>query len=361
MRVVIVGASGNIGTSVTEALAAEPAVTSVLGLARRVPEWSPEKTEWAAVDIGGDIRRDTGADPATEQLTAHFRGADAVVHLGWLFQPTHDELITWRNNVLGGIRVFEAAAAANVPALLYSSSVGAYSPGPKDRAVGEDWPTDGWPTAAYTREKAYLERVLDRVEREHPDMRVVRMRPGFVFKQEAATEQRRLFAGPLVPQQLVRPELIPLLPSIPGLRFQAVHSLDVADAFRRAVLQPVRGAFNIAADPVVDADELGRMLKARPVPVPAPAVRAVVAAAWRLHLVPASPQLFEAVLHLPIMDTRRAREELGWQPRHSADEALSEFFEGLRDVSGMNTPPLSPETSGPARSHEFGTGIGSTP
>jgi hypothetical protein len=27
-----------------------------------------------------------------------FRGADAVADLAWRFQPTHDELTTWRNN-----------------------------------------------------------------------------------------------------------------------------------------------------------------------------------------------------------------------------------------------------------------------
>ncbi|WP_219419172.1 NAD-dependent epimerase/dehydratase family protein [Pseudonocardia nigra] len=349
MRVVVLGATGNIGTSLVATLAAEPAVTSLLGLARRLPTWRAEKTEWATCDI------------ARHDLVEHFRGADAVVHLAWLFQPTHDPVLTWNTNVLGGIRVFEAAVAASVPTLVYASSVGAYSPGPKDRPVDETWPTDGWPTAGYTREKAYLERVLDTVERDHAHMRVVRLRPGFIFKQAAATEQRRLFAGPLLPHHLARPGLIPVLPDVPGLRFQALHSFDAADAFRLALLHPVRGAFNLAADPVVDVAELSRLLRATRVPLPASAVRAALSAAWRLHLVPASPQLFDAVLRLPIMDTERAREELGWQPRHSALDAISEFLEGLHTASGMHTPPLSPGTSGPARTHEFRTGIGKKP
>ena len=82
-----------------------------------------------------------------------------------------------------------------MPALVYASSVGAYSPGPKDRAVDEGWPTHGWPGASYTREKAYLERVLDAFEARHPGVRVVRMRPGFIFKRESAHEQRRIFGG----------------------------------------------------------------------------------------------------------------------------------------------------------------------
>ncbi|MGV9627942.1 NAD-dependent epimerase/dehydratase family protein, partial [Streptomyces sp. NPDC003487] len=184
-RVVVTGATGNVGTSVVRLLSQDPQVGSVLGLARRVPQWAPPKTEWEAVDLASE----------RAGLAERFAGADAVVHLAWAFQPTHDPATTWRTNVLGSIKVFEAVAAAGVPALVHASSVGAYSPGPKDHAVDESWPTHGWPDAAYCREKAYLERALDTFEREHPETRVVRMRPAFLFKRESASEQRRIFGG----------------------------------------------------------------------------------------------------------------------------------------------------------------------
>jgi UDP-glucose 4-epimerase len=349
MRVVVVGGTGNVGTSVIRALGEDPKVTSVLGLARRLPGLTAPKTEWASADITRD------------DLVDHFRDAAAVVHLAWLFQPTHNPELTWRVNVGGGIRVIEAAIAARVSAFVYASSVGAYSPGPDDRPVAEDWPTHGWPKAGYTREKAYLERVLDAVEARNPDMRVVRMRPAFIFQRAAATEQRRLFAGPLLPQMLVRRGLVPVVPDVPGLRFQALHARDVADAFHSAVVRPVRGAFNLAADPVVDAAALGKLLQARPVRLPAPVLRAAVAAAWQMHLVPASPDLLDAVLRLPLMDAGRARSELDWRPRHSALDAVSEFLDGLRAGADMDTPPLARATSGRLRAREFGTGVGSRP
>ncbi len=346
MRVVVLGATGNVGTSVVQSLAAEPEVTSVLGVARRLPAWQVPKTQWVAADV------------ASDDLVAQLRGADVLVHLAWLIQPTHDPDLTWRVNVLGSIRVLRAVAEAGVPALVYASSVGAYSPGPKDRPVDESWPTHGQPTAAYTREKAYLERLLDTFEREHPDRRVVRLRPGFIFKREAASQQRRLGIGPLLPHRLVRPDLIPVLPDLPGLRFQALHSLDVGEAYRLAALRPVRGAFNLAAEPVLDMSRLAGLLDARTIRVPTRGVRAALAAAWHLHLVPASPQLLDAVLQLPIMDVARARDELGWVPRHSSLDAVAEFLDGLREGAGMDTPPLSPRTAGPLRIGEFRTGVG---
>lgn len=166
VRVVVTGASGNVGTSVLEVLQDDPQIPSVVGLCRRAPaEWRPSKVEWVAADVADD------------PLEPVFDGADAVVNLAWLFQPTHDELVTWRNNVLGGIRVFDAVAATGVPALVHASSVGAYAPGPDDVAVDESWPTHALPTAAYGREKSYLERHLDAYEHRHPSVRVVRSGP----------------------------------------------------------------------------------------------------------------------------------------------------------------------------------------
>ena len=346
MRIVVVGATGNVGTSLVRALGATPEVSSILGLARRRPDWSPPKTDWATADITRD------------ELAGLFRGAEAVVHLAWLFQPTHDPVSTWDTNVLGSMRVFDAVVEADVPTLVHASSVGAYSPGPQDRMVDETWPTHGWPTAGYTREKAYLERVLDGFEVRHPDRRVVRLRPGFIFRRESASEQRRLFAGPLLPGRLFRPGRVPFVPDLPGLRFQAAHSVDVAEAYRLAVLRDVRGAFNIAAEPVIDPGVLAELLGTRTVRVPTRAVRWALAVAWQMHLVPAAPYLFDAVLRLPLMDVTRARTELGWTPRYGAVETLEEVLRGMRENAGMPPPPLDPHAGVRVREREVGSGVG---
>jgi hypothetical protein len=85
-----------------------------------------------------------------------------------------------------------------------------------------------------------------------------------------------------------------------------------------------------------------------------------MAAAWHLHLVPASPHLFDAVLRLPVMDVTRARTELGWSARHSSVDALAEFLDGLRQAAGMSTPPLR-SRAGRGRSAELGSGVGQRP
>jgi nucleoside-diphosphate-sugar epimerase len=346
MRVVVVGATGNKGTSLVRSLSADPRVEEIVGLQRRLPAWEVDKVRWVSADI------------TVDDLEPHFAGADVVVHLAWLIQPSRDESVTYRTNVEGSRRVFEMAARAEVPALVYASSVGAYSPGPKDRAVDESWPTDGVRTSFYSRHKAATERELDRLEERHPDIRVVRMRPGLCFKREAGAEIRRLFIGPFLPGSLVRRSLIPVVPKMPRLRFQCVHSDDAAAAYHQAVVRDVHGAFNVAADPVLDPDRLSELLAAREVPVHSGVARALASLTWRLHLQPTEPGWLDMGLSVPIMDTTRARTELGWAPTRTSEEALLDLLEGLREQAGLDTPPLSPETSGPLRVREFLTGVG---
>jgi UDP-glucose 4-epimerase len=347
VRVVVVGGSGNVGTSLLRALADEPGVDSILGLARRIPEAKFPKTEWRQADI------------ARAPLRPHFQGADAVVHLAWLIQPGRDKQRLHEVNVDGSARVFTAAAAAGVRTLVYASSVGAYAPGPKDRRVDESWPTTGIKSSFYSRHKAEVERLLDRFESEHPATRVVRLRPGLIFKREAASGIRRLFAGPLLPSALVQRRLIPVVPAHPRLVFQAVHSHDVGHAYRLALMrEEARGAFNIAAEPVLDPAELGRVLGARPVRVPGGLLRGGAALSYRLRLQPSEPGWVDMGLSVPLMDVSRARSELGWSPQHSSSAALLDLIEGIREGAGLETPPLQPGGAGPLRAREFASGVG---
>jgi UDP-glucose 4-epimerase len=346
MRVVVVGATGNVGTSLLESLRSETEVEEIVALARRVPTSQFPRTTFVSADI------------AHTDLVPLFRGADAVVHLAWLIQPGRDESITGAVNVDGSRRLFKAVVDAGVPLLVYASSVGAYSPGPKNRFVNESWPTEGIASSFYSRHKATLERDLDLLERERPELRVIRMRPGLIFKAQAATEIRRLFAGPFLPGSIVTPKAIPVVPDTPGLRFQAVHSHDVGDAYRLALLSSARGPFNIAADPPIGAAELAGVLRARAVPLSAELLRGAAALTYALRLQPSEPGWVDMALSVPLMDTSRARTELGWAPRHGARETLDELLRGLRNGSDYPTPPLARDTSGPLRIRELLTGVG---
>jgi nucleoside-diphosphate-sugar epimerase len=346
MRVVVVGATGNVGTSLLRALEKDPEVESILGLARRVPESQFPKTSWVRADV-------TESD-----LVPHFKGADVVVHLGWVIQPSRSMGTLYNVNVAGSKRVFDAVADAGVPSMVYASSVGAYSPGPKARRVDESWPTNGISTSFYSRHKAEVEEILDAFETDHPGVRVVRLRPGLVFKREAGAEVRRLFAGPFLPSPLVRRSLISIVPDIHRLRFQCVHSFDVAEAYHLAVVKDVRGAFNIATEPVLDPKTLASIMGARPLKISPRVARAFTAGTWRARVQPTPPGWFDLAMQSPLMDITRAHTELGWSPTYTAEAALLDLLTGLRDDAGVPTPPLQEKAGGRFRLRELATGVG---
>jgi nucleoside-diphosphate-sugar epimerase len=344
MRIVVVGATGNVGTSVLEALGRDEAVSSVLGLARRLPAAQYAKTEFAVADVVSD------------DLVPHFAGADCVIHLAWVIQPSRNKDLLWAINVEGSSNVFAAAAKAGVGSLVVASSIGVYSPGPK-RRVGESWPHQGIPSSWYSRHKAEMERRLDVFEAEHRGIRVVRLRPALIMKRESAEEVRRLFFGPFLPSALAQPGRLPVLPHIPGAVVQLVHSHDVGEAYRLAATRDVRGAFNIAAEPEIDGRRLAREFGARAITIPARLARAAAGLSWLARLQPTSPDWLDLALGVPLLDCSRARDELGWQPGRDGVETIRELLQGLADRAGGRTPPLRAGD----RTAEIAAGVGGKP
>jgi UDP-glucose 4-epimerase len=139
-----------------------------------------------------------------------------------------------------------------------------------------------------------------------------------------------------------------------------VHSRDVGEAYRQAVVREVQGAFNIAAEPEIGVEELCELFGARSLPLPAGALRRAASLTWKLRLQPTSPGWLDLALGVPMMDTSRAREELGWAPSVSSLDALDDLLQGMRRAEGGPTPPLEPTAGGPMRSREVATGIGQT-
>jgi nucleoside-diphosphate-sugar epimerase len=336
MRIVIVGATGNVGTALLRRLHRDGG-HDLVGVARRLPGPAAGEpytgVEWRACDVG--------ADGAAGRLAAVFAGADAVVHLAWQIQPSHDRRALRRTNVDGSRAVVTAAVRAGVPALVVASSVGVYAPGPKDRLVGEDWPATGVAASSYSRDKVVVEGLLDSVERAHPELRIVRLRPGLIFQRDAGTEIARYFLGPLAPTRLLRFGRLPLVPANPRLRLQAVHADDVAEAYASALAADVRGAFNLAADPILTPDVAAGNFHGRTVPVPATLLRAGAALTWRLRLQPVDAGWVRLALSAPLMSSARAAAELGWHPSVDAVEALRELVGGMATRAHTDSPPMS--------------------
>lgn len=303
------------------ALEREPAVDKIVAMARR--PFQPPCRGWVKTCYQrGDIL-DRGA---VDALVAQ---ADVVIHLAF---PTID--------LQGTRNVFETAAAARRPRrLVYTSSVAAYgyhsdNPVP----LTEDVPTRGSDEhyySEYSERRAVCEAALADITRDS-SLDVFVLRPCIVAGPQApalanVVQWKRLPAPVRALTKLAKavPGLKPVVPD-PGFPLQLVHHDDVATAIALAATAPVPpGAYNIAGTGEVSIADVAKALGGRSVRVPAPAASAASAAISKLPVVPSMAEWLHAARTSVVMDTGKARRQLGWRPMHSSAETLAALAQAV--------------------------------
>ena len=337
MRVVITGASGNVGTALLRRLGESPD-HDLIGVVRRPP--APvgvyRRVRWHSVDLADD--------DAPERLRPIFEGADVVVHLAWGFQPTRNLVYTQRQAVGGSAAVLAAAHAVSVGHLLHMSSSGTYAPGRYGSLVDETWATAGISTSPYSRHKAAVEAMLDDYEHAHGDgaVPVTRMRPGAVVQRNAASALARYALPGYLPMRTV--PWLPVLPLDRKLCIPLIHSDDVADACTRAIERRARGPFNLAADLPVTRDLIAEVLHARAIHVPSRVLCRLSDISWRARLQPIDRGWLDMMFAVPLLDCARAKTVLGWRPRWTSRAALADVVDGFAGRAYGQSPPLRPRS-----------------
>lgn len=335
MRIVVTGASGNVGVALLRRLHAEGG-HEIVGVSRRPPPTDAEPysaARWHHADLADAS--------ATALLSGLVRDADAVVHLAWAIQPGRDRELLRRTNQDGTRAVVDAVAAARVPHLVHMSSIGAYSPAaPPHRVVDESYATYGVPSSSYSVDKAAAERIVSRFAEQATDQVVTTVRPGLILQPDAAAEIGRYFVGRLVPTSILRPGVLRFTPWPKAISIQIVHADDVADALVRILHRKPAGAVNLAAEPALDRATLCAALGGLGPSVPLPVARVAATATWRLRIQPTDAGWVDLAKSVPILDTGRATRELEWTPFHRADDLLREFLAALRTRRGTRGPLL---------------------
>jgi nucleoside-diphosphate-sugar epimerase len=335
LTVAVTGPTGTFGFGLIPLLQADSRIARIIGIARR--PFDPAGYGWTKMEYRrGDVR-----DPAA--LREAFEAADVVVHLAFLITGAApaDELRAV--NVEGTLSAFRAAAAAGARRFVYASSVAAYGFHP-DNPVGmtEDWPVRPAARLFYAKEKAELEHLL---QAEAASAKATKgqaaapalylLRPPIVLGPHALGA-KDLLPGSLAPLgralaslatragQAARAGRVPRLPVlVPSMPFQCVHEHDLGDAFLRCIVAAgPPGAYNVAADGILTSADLAREFGLLPLPLPAGPARLAARAVAALPFLPPAAQWVEAASHPAIMDTTKARNELGWTPRYTALEAL---------------------------------------
>jgi nucleoside-diphosphate-sugar epimerase len=321
--VAVTGPTGTFGFGLVPLLEAEPRVRRIVGIARR--PFDPAEHGWSKMEYRqGDVR-----DP--EALRDAFADADVVVHLAFMITGNAPAETIRAINVEGTLNVFRAARAAGAERFVYASSVAAYGFHP-DNPVGmtEDWPVRPAARLFYAREKAELEQLLEDEARDGERPALYLLRPPIVLGPHAVggkgtlpppvarTGQRML--------DLLKRLPVPLPVLAPKVPLQFIHEDDVGQALLKCVLaEGPPGAYNIAGDGVLTGADVARELGLAPLSIPARVVYGAARAASSLPRLPFAPpaaEWVEAVSHPAIMDTTKAKQELGWRPAYTGLEAL---------------------------------------
>ena len=328
LTVAVTGPTGDIGRSLVGVLERSSEVGRILGMARR--PFDPAERGWAKTEY----RRGDVLDRTTvEELVAD---ADVVVHLAFLLFGSREE--TRSVNLEGTRNVLEAAVAAGADRLVYTSSVAAYG-FRKDRPhqLREEMLPEGTGDFYYSAQKAELEGVVEDVVGPSKTDAYV-FRPCIVGGCDAlllvdeVVKQFQL-GGRLAPVRRLMKAVPALKPAIPdhGVPFQLVHHDDVATALEAAILgRGSPGVYNLAGDGLVTMRDVARELGWRRIPVPEAAVDVASEAVRRMSFLPSGLDWVHALRVPSMMETRKAREELGWEPRYDAAETLRQTVECAR-------------------------------
>ena len=330
LTVAVTGPTGTFGFGLVPLLQGDDRVARIIGIARR--PFDPAGYGWTKMEYRrGDVR-----DPAA--LREAFDDADVVVHLAFLITGAAPAGELRAVNVEGTLNAFRAAAAAGARRFVYASSVAAYGFHP-DNPVGmtEDWPVRPAARLFYAKEKAELEHLLQaeaaRDAATGPALYL--LRPPLVLGPHAVGA-KDLLSGPLAPlgrglaslatragHAARAGRVLPLPVLVPSMPFQCVHEEDLGDAFLRCIVAAgPPGAYNVAADGILTGADVAREFGLLPLTLPAGPARLAARAMAALPFLPPAAQWVEAASHPAIMDTTRAKNELGWAPRHTAVEAL---------------------------------------
>lgn len=323
LRVAVTGPTGTFGFGLVPLLEAAPAVSEIVGVARS--QFDPADHGWHKMTYRrGDVRDQ-------DVLAGAFADADVVVHLAFMVIGDANEDTIREINVEGTLNAFRAAAAAGADRFVYASSVAAYG-FHADNPFGmtEEWPTRPADHFFYAQEKAELEELLTAEAAMHSEIDLYLLRPPIVLGPHAVGGKGALLSVLATLMGAVgavaRRVRVPLPVVVPDIPVQFIHEDDVGHAFVQCILgSGPAGSYNIAGDGVVTGGDIARELGFMPLRAPAAPVARLargVAGLSTPGFVPPITGWAEALSHPSIMDTSKAKDLLGWQPRYSSLEAL---------------------------------------
>ena len=301
MNIAVTGVAGYLGRRLLALMDADPDVDRVIGVDVVAPRSGSPKLDFHQMDV-----RDA-------RLAKVLAGADVLAHLAFALNPMHDEERMRSINVGGTANALEAADAAGVSKVVYPSSATVYGAHPdNDFPLTEESALRANPDFSYAAHKLETERLIAAFVESHPETVVTVLRPAIVFGSHVEN---------FISRMMETPRLLTIQGYEPPL--QLVHEDDVATALELAIRKDLVGAYNVAADGWLTAEEVVEIAGKHRLEVPETVGFAVADLLWRARLSFAPPGMLHYVMHPWVVDNAKLKAE-GWKPSRGAGETLQE-------------------------------------
>lgn len=299
--VAITGAGGYLAQRLIASLDANDSVDRVVGFDIRLPETKSEKLVFDEIDI------------RNPNLAKRLANVDVLVHLAFIMDPIRDEALMREVNVNGSQNVFKSAAEAGVKKIVYTSSAVVYGAHPdNDVPLTEKSHLRANLDFNYPAHKLEVEYIAREFRKEHPDITLTVFRPAIVF-------------GPNVDSAWSHLLEFPVALGIRGFSplFQFVHEDDVEAALEFAIEHDLDGAYNLAAEGWLEAEEAYEILGRRRVDMSEHGAYALLGRLWNWGLAEAPAGMLHYVMHPWVVSTEKLT-KAGFIPTHDNASILRE-------------------------------------
>ena len=321
MKIAITGVSGYLGRMIVSALDGEESVTEVLGLDLEAPTYASDKLRYLPIDV---------RSPQMAQCLREYR-AESVLHLAWVFNPSHDARRTYDINVSGTQNVLAACREAEVQYLIIPGSTTAYGAHPDNPEwLTEESPVRGNRDFPYSHHKALVEGLCDEFQCSSPRVTLTRLRACIVLGRRVDNFVRTVILMRGLRHAVVRGYSPPL---------QLLHEEEMASVLRLAVLQRPQGVYIVAPDDTMTPHQIAEATQIPVAEYPYWLLRPVVALLWSLRQLPGPPSYLPFVRYRWTASNARLKEELGWSPSRSSRDALAAMVESATKASQLDGAP----------------------
>ena len=306
--IAITGINSYFAKTVLPKLEADPEIESIIGI---------DVTPWKGSENKVTFHQE---DVRKREVYTLLKNADIVLHLAFIVGEIRNKKKTHAINVEGSKNVFQACAANGVRKIIYTSSIAAYGAHP-DNPIGitEEYPLVENADSYYSSDKVTVEKFLGNFQKDNPRTIITRFRPPIIV-------------GPRLNNFAVdfytRKKTYTVRGKNPEIQF--LHEDDLGEALYLAVKKDLPGVFNIASDDYSTSRKIYEIAGVQTRDISIGFLRWIANVTFFLGLGNVSRGWVSLGEYPIIINSKKFKEETGWQPQYTTKEAFRDFLDSIK-------------------------------